>query len=183
MQSKHAGPAGRHHTPTLVCLRCCPLGFNLTCESADPNASAMSSTVWWSSIQVSPVALTVRSKRPCDEIWSSMWFKNPTGVSATHLPVPSRSMVTSTLVSLVLRFTLPRRDGRAPLLRPLLLALLLVPAVVWLPSARALARADRCLRPVDWWQADEIRPDELHDVGPRQSPAAAFCVHACIVTC
>jgi hypothetical protein len=43
--------------------------------SAVPSARAMSSFVWWSSIQVSPWASTVTSNRPWLASWSIMWSR------------------------------------------------------------------------------------------------------------
>ena len=46
--------------------RVMPLRSPSACDSAVPSARAISSLVWWSSIQVSPSASTSTSKRPCD---------------------------------------------------------------------------------------------------------------------
>src|SRR5258708_4074333 len=52
---------------------------------------------------VSPAAAMSRSTRPCRAMTSSMWERKPTGVSIVDAPVPSRSTVTRTLVSFVMR--------------------------------------------------------------------------------
>ena len=46
--------------------RAMPFRSPSACDNAVPSASAMSSLVWWSSIQVSPSASTLTSKRPCE---------------------------------------------------------------------------------------------------------------------
>lgn len=47
---------------------------------ACPRQMPTSSTVWWSSTQVSPVQVTVRSNFPWRAKPVSMWSKNPTPV-------------------------------------------------------------------------------------------------------
>ena len=88
-----------------------------------PSASRMawpitmptSSTVWWSSTQVSPFARTVRSHSEWRPSALSMWSKKPTPVSTSQAPLPSRSIVTLMSVSLVLRSTVARLIARPPL--------------------------------------------------------------------
>ena len=73
----------RRHTHTHVPARppvkspkrWMPLRSPSACASAPPSASAMSSLVWWSSIQVSPSASTVTSNRPWEASWSIMWSR------------------------------------------------------------------------------------------------------------
>ena len=72
---------------------------------AVPKAKATSSFVWWSSIQVSPVALTATSNSPCEASWSIMWSRKGIEEREEQAPVPSSVMATSTEVSLVTRET------------------------------------------------------------------------------
>src|ERR1700716_2027626 len=69
----------------------------------------MSSTVWCWSTSVSPVALSVRSKRPCTANSSSMWSRNGSPVRTLALPAPSSTNRTCTFVSLVRRARRARR--------------------------------------------------------------------------
>ncbi len=52
----------------------------------------MSSTVWCTSMSMSPCARTVRSVSECFANAVSMWSKNGTEVSMSLVPVPSRSI-------------------------------------------------------------------------------------------
>ena len=79
-------------------------------DSAWPIAMPVSSTVWWSSMCRSPLALTVMSISECRESWSSIWSKKPTPVAMSELPAPSTSRETEISVSLVLRLTSAERD-------------------------------------------------------------------------
>src|SRR5665648_1301946 len=82
-------------------------------RSAWPRAIATSSTVWCTSISVSPVARTVRSIRECLPSAVSMWSKNGTVVEISVRPVPSRSSSTRTSDSDVVRCTRPVRLMRS----------------------------------------------------------------------
>src|SRR5215469_7506859 len=81
----------------------------IACATAWPSVMPTSSTVWWSSICVSPCASTSRSIRPCRAIWSSMWSRNGTPVASFCSPEPSRLSFTLICVSLVLRTTCATR--------------------------------------------------------------------------
>src|SRR5690606_32247144 len=73
------------------------------CLIAVPSTMPVSSTVWCTSIWVSPSARTVRSTSACLAKAVSMWSKNGTVVWMSLVPVPSRSRVSSMLDSLVCR--------------------------------------------------------------------------------
>src|SRR3712207_4717132 len=78
-------------------------------SSARPSTRPASSTVWWSSTQVSPSASTRRSTPEwCARRWRR-WSKNPTPVETSALPEPSRSSSTLMAVSPVSRSALPIR--------------------------------------------------------------------------
>src|SRR5262249_61756995 len=83
------------------------------CFTAWPSAMPTSSVVWWWSMCRSPLALTVRSMREWRSKRSSMWSRKPMPVAIDEAPVPSRSIVTSTSVSLVVRLTAPLRMNQA----------------------------------------------------------------------
>ncbi len=68
-----------------------------------PSTMPVSSTVWCTSMSVSPVAVTVRSVSECFANAVSRWSKNGTEVSIVDAPVPSRSRRRSMLDSLVSR--------------------------------------------------------------------------------
>ena len=59
----------------------------------------MSSTVWWSSTQVSPLQVTVRLNRPCLANNVSMWSRKPQPVEREDSPFPSRFSVREISVS------------------------------------------------------------------------------------
>ncbi len=63
----------------------------------------VSSTVWCTSMSVSPVERTRRSMSECLLKAVSMWSKKGTLVETSDEPVPSRSSESSMLDSLVLR--------------------------------------------------------------------------------
>src|SRR5579862_6541885 len=79
------------------------------CFTAWPSAMPTSSVVWCWSICRSPLALTVMSMREWRAKRSSMWSRKPMPVAIEDAPVPSRSIATSTSVSLVVRLTEPLR--------------------------------------------------------------------------
>src|ERR1700757_4842735 len=112
----------------------------------------------------SPLAL--RSMREWRAKSSSMWSRKPIPVEIDATPAPSRSIATSTSVSLVLRLTEPlRMNGtfalsRAPCIRARL------PSPLWRPPQlhpyptrlKSLRATDRCMQPTasDPWHATTI---------------------------
>src|SRR5215210_855465 len=78
-------------------------------SKARPRTRPASSTVWWSSTQVSPFASTRRSMPEwCARRWRR-WSKKPTPVEISALPEPSSWISTLTEVSAVSRSALPLR--------------------------------------------------------------------------
>src|SRR3989344_2173453 len=73
---------------------------------ASPSAVPMSSTRWWSSMCVSPLARTERSIPECLEKRSSMWSTKGIVVRASPRPFPSRFRERVILVSFVFLATL-----------------------------------------------------------------------------
>src|SRR5262249_20095132 len=62
----------------------------------------------------SPLALIARSMREWRASRSSMWSRKPIPVAIADVPLPSRSIATSTSVSLVVRLTTPLRMESMP---------------------------------------------------------------------
>src|SRR3989344_569045 len=70
-------------------------------EKASPRTMPISSTVWCSSMCVSPLAMMDRSNDSCLENKSSIWLRKPIGVSIFLLPTPSILNEMAIFVSLV----------------------------------------------------------------------------------
>jgi len=73
------------------------------CAIAEPSTMPVSSTVWCTSMWVSPRAVTSRSTSACFAKAVSMWSKKGTVVAIDDRPVPSRSSRSSMEDSLVSR--------------------------------------------------------------------------------
>ncbi|ETM98050.1 hypothetical protein PPTG_24745, partial [Phytophthora nicotianae INRA-310] len=91
-------------------------------SKASPSVSAQSSVVWWSSIHVSPLQSSSKSKRLCLARAVSMWSKKPMPELTLDLPVPSSDSLTLIDVSLVTREILASRTPLFPLTVGALLA-------------------------------------------------------------